>query len=184
MLDWYEDFIYGGKNRFLINFIVGLLLLGVFIALMCIPTSMVDSLLTNASRTNAFKDMQDWAFAGIFAVVGCGFFFIGLDLMRDPDGIAWLGQKIILGLGILMIIASCAVGVSGYNTCHEVDKSQRDVLAAVFAAVPSCGFLAGILSFAGYYFAEDIEILEKLCPFITLISFIIGYGVDVGLAYL
>ena len=189
MLDWYEDFIEEGRNRFLINFIMGLLLLGVFIALMCIPTSMMDSLLTTPVRERAFKTMQEWAFAGIFAVVGCGFFFIGLDLLREPDGFAWLVQKIVLGLGIIMIIASTAVGFSGYNTCQEVSESQRDVLAAAFNAAPSCGFIAGVLSFAGYYGADEYqysaisEILAKICPFITTISFIISYGINFLLAY-
>lgn len=189
MLDWYDNFIEEGKNRFLINFIMGLLLLGVFIALMCIPKTVVDSILTTPTRQRAFETMQDYGFAGILAIVGCGFFFIGLDLLREPDGFAWLVQKVVLGLGIIMIISSCAVGAVGYNTCQVVREEERDIFAAVFNAVPSCGFFAGVLSFAGYLGADEYsysglsDFLAKICPFITTISFIISYGINLLLSY-
>ena len=148
---------------------------------MTVPIETFDSLLKTDVQVRTFKDMQEFAFTGILCVMGCGCFFVGLDLMRDSYGFAWLIQKIIIGVGFLLILGSSAVGLIECTNCGA--SGAGDVMLAAMDALVRLGFLSGVLSFVGYYFAEEVEILEVLCPFISAISMLVSYLVNFGLCY-
>ena len=192
MFSWYEDLVFEGRNRAIINAVISALFVGVLLVLAFIPTTFFESLIDdNPARMEYLEYFRQYRIVPVLTIIGAFILFMGFDVLRDEildDALGYTRIACIV-IGIVLVVMPTLTGNA--LSCGDFvydNLGELDIISAAFRALPRFGFFYGAFCLAYYAYVgitdEWDSFLDKISPIFPIIAAPIGFLISFGFSAL